>query len=122
MWERRLDVWRKADQTVNMGEVERGSDKKTNNFTSDWKISPNIYIKPQTYLFSDNGFKYSFQYFQTRYFFSSTKGQQQKLFQLPRHCLPWIIKTKESVSSNKGKDVGLIKIGDYCIMLNYNSL
>lgn len=54
--------------------------------------------------------------------FSSTKGQQQKLFQLLRHCLLWIIMSKENVSSNKGKDVGLFKISDCSVMSNYNSL
>lgn len=64
MWERRLDEGKKPEQMVNTGEVETESDRKINNFTSDWKISPNVYIRPPNTTFQTMGL---------RIFFSSSK-------------------------------------------------
>lgn len=51
MLERSLDERKKPEQMVSMGEVERDSDRKRNNFISDQKISPSVYIKPQNAIF-----------------------------------------------------------------------
>ena len=78
MCERRLDEWRKPEQTVNMGEVERGSDKKTNNFISDWKINPNVCIKSESYHFPDLSVLFSSS--KTDTFFLNPKGQRKNYF------------------------------------------
>lgn len=69
MLERSLDERKKPEQMVSMGEVGRDSDRKRNNFISDQKISPSVYIKPPKCHFSHNGFKYFLQQFQNSYFF-----------------------------------------------------
>lgn len=69
-------------QMVNMGEVERDSDRKRNNFTSDQKISPNFYINPQKYHFSENRFKYFLQQFQNRCLFQVLKDISKDHFSL----------------------------------------
>lgn len=99
------DERKKTEQVVNMGGIERDSDRKRKNFTSDWKISPNVYIKPQKYYFSDNASKYLLQQLQNRYFFQVLKDISKNRFSFWSSLL-YIIINKENVSSNKG----LIKI------------